>query len=121
MDITLIVNGLDLHEKLSTYNVTEEVSYRKVITTLDDVEHPYPGTKKTVISFSLFPLTDEESSDLYDALSALIFSATFTNQHKNTDETKRVRLTTNLDSTFALKSIDGKRRYKGGSIQLRGL
>ena len=40
MDVTLIVNGLDLSLKLSTYSVTEEVTYRKVITTLDDVEHP---------------------------------------------------------------------------------
>ena len=63
MDVTLIVNGLDLSSKLSTYSVTEEVTYRKVITTLDDVEHPYPGAKRTTIIFSLFPLTDDEIQD----------------------------------------------------------
>lgn len=121
MDITLIINGLDLHEKLSTYSVTEEVTYRKVITTLDDAEHPYPGTKKTVVTFSLFPLTDEENAALYENLKDLIFSATYTNQYKNADETKRVRLMSSLESVFALRSVDGKRRYKGGDILLRGL
>lgn len=119
MDVTLIVNGLDLSSKLSTYSVTEEVAYRKVITTLDDVEHPYPGAKRTTITFSLFPLTDDESAALYSALSSLMFDATYTNQHKGVEETRRVRLMTNLESSFALKSIDGKRRYKGGTIQLR--
>lgn len=121
MDVTLIVNGLDLSAKLSTYSVTEEVTYRKVITTLDDVEHPYPGAKRTIIKFSLLPLTDSESAELYDALGALVFSATYTNQYKGVDETKRVRLMTSLESVFALKSVDGKRRYKGGEIQLRRL
>ena len=121
MDVTLIVNGLDLSSKLSTYSVTEEVTYRKVITTLDDVEHPYPGAKRTTIIFSLFPLTDEESTSLYSAISALMFDATYTNQHKGVEETRRVRLMTNLESAFALKSMDGKRRYKGGEIQLRRL
>ena len=119
MDVTLIVNGLDLSSKLSTYSVTEEVTYRKVITTLDDVEHPYPGSKRTTITFSLFPMTDDESAALYSALSSLVFDATYTNQHKGVDETNRVRLMTSLESAFALKSVDGKRRYKGGTIQLR--
>lgn len=121
MDVTLIVNGLNLSSKLSTYSVTEEVTYRKVITTLDDVEHPYPGAKRTTITFSLFPMTDEESTELYNKLGALVFDATYTNQYKSVDETNRVRLITNLESSFALKSIDGNRRYKGGEIQLRRL
>ena len=121
MDVTLIVNGLDLSSKLSTYSVTEEVTYRKVITTLDDVEHPYPGAKRTTITFSLFPMTDEESTELYNKLGALVFDATYTNQYKGVDETNRVRLITNVESSFALKSIDGKRRYKGGEIKLRRL
>ena len=121
MDVTLIVNGMDLSTKLSTYSVTETVTYRNVITTLDDVEHPYPGAKRTIITFSVFPMTDEESAALYNTLSALMFDATYTNQYKGVDETKRVRLMTNLESAFALKSVDGKRRYKGGEIQLRGL
>lgn len=121
MDVTLIVNGLDLSARLSTYSVSEEVAYRQVIVTLDDAEHPYPSTTRPIITFSLWPMTDEESAALYSALSALVFDATYTNPHKNADETKRVRLMTSLESAFALKSVDGKRRYKGGQIQLRRL
>lgn len=121
MDVTLIVNGLDLSQKLSTYSVVEEVTYRKIITTLDDVEHPYPGATRTTITFSLFPMTDDESAELYGALSEIMFEATYTNQHKGVDETNRVRLMTSLESAFALKSVDGKRRYKGEKIQLRRL
>ena len=66
-------------------------------------------------------MTDDESAALYSALSALMFDATYTNQYKGVDETKRVRLMTSLESAFALKSVDGKRRYKGGEIQLRRL
>jgi hypothetical protein len=121
MDVTLTINGYDAHKRLSTYNVTEEVTYRKVITALDDTEYPYPAKNRPIITFSMWPLTDEESAKLYNALSGLTFTATFTNQHKNQDETRRVRVVSNLESAFALKSVDGKRRYKGGEIQLRGL
>lgn len=121
MGLTLVVNGLDLHSKLSTYVVTKEISYKKVITTLDNVDHPYPAARKIVISFSLFPLTDEESAELYNALYPMVFMAKFTNPYAARDEQKCVRITSNVESTFALESIDGKRRYKGGTIQLREL
>lgn len=121
MDVTLVIDGLDLSRKLSTYLVTQEVSYRKVVTTLDDVEHPYPGAVKSVVTFSMLPLTDSESADLYSKLSSLIVNATFTNQHNGMDETKRVRVVSDIESKFLLLSVDGKRRYLGGEIQLRAL
>lgn len=121
MDVTLIVNGLDLSKQLSTYNVTEEVSYRKVVTTMDEKEHAYPGVKRPVVTFSLLPMTDRESTTLFNSLYDLIFNATFTNQHSGIDETRRVRLTSNLDSAFLLLSVDGKRRYRGGEIQMRAI
>lgn len=121
MEVTLRVNGLDLSNRLSTYSVTQEITYRKVITTLDDVEHPYPGAKRTVIDFSLFPMTDEESTKLYTALSDLVFDTSYTDPHTYADESKRMRLVSNLESVFLLLSVDGKRRYKGGTIQLRAL
>ena len=121
MELTLTVNGLDLHKALSTYSVTQEIEYPEVITTLDNVEHPYFGKRRTIITFSLFPVTDLEASNLYDALSGLVFNATYQNPHTNAVETKRVRLVSDLEAAFALLSIDGKRRYKGGTIQLREL
>lgn len=122
MEVTLITNGLDLSKRLSTYNVVKEITYKKVVTTMDDTEHPYPGAKKDVITFSLLPMTDAEGAEVYDALSLLIFDATFTAQYeRGIDVTKRVRVTSNIESTFLLMSVDGKRRYKGGEIQLREL
>lgn len=121
MEITLNINGLDLHKKLSTYNMTKDVSYRKVITTLDEIEHPYPGAQRCVVTFSLFPLTDSESTKLYTALHDLIVPATFTNPYTGMDETRQLRVISSLESAFLLLSVDGLRRYKGGQIQLREL
>jgi len=121
MNITLNVNGLDLHNHVSTYKVTEENKYRKVITTLDDTEYPYPRTSKTILTFSLLPMTEEESKTVYSALSDFVFYASFTNPFANRDETRKMRVTSNIETTFALLSVDGKRRYKGGAIQLREL
>lgn len=121
MELTLTVNGLDLHKKLSTYAVTKSTEYPEVITTLDNVEHPYFGKRRVIVTFSLFPMTDLESSELYDALSDLVFNTTYQNPHTNAVETKRVRLVSDLEATFGLLSVDGKRRYKGGTIQLREL
>lgn len=120
MDVTLIVNGLDLHEKLATFRVTMEVTYRKVLTTLGGTERAFGKRTRPVITFSLFPLTDEENASLYQALDALEFSATFTNTNTGKDEIRTVRLASDLESSFALRSVDGKRRYRGKEIQLRG-
>ena len=121
MEVTLSINGLDLHRKLSTYTMTKDVSYRKVIITLDEVEHPYPGAQKAVVTFSLFPLTDSESTELYNALYPLIIPVSFTNPYTSRDETKQMRVVSSMESVFALLSVDGKRRYKGSQIQLREL
>lgn len=121
MQITLSINGLDLHRKLSTYKMTQDITYRKVITTLDEIEHPYPGAIKSVVTFTLLPLTDSESEELYTALKDLIITATYTNQYTGIDETKLVRVVSSIESTFALLSVDGMRRYRGGQIQLREL
>lgn len=120
MDVTLIVNGLDLHDKLSTYRVTKEVSYKSVLEAIDGTEYAFGGKTRLSISFSMVPMTDEESTELFRALSALVFPVTFTNQYDGEDQSRTLRLVSNLDSAFALRSVDGKRRYKGGEIQLRG-
>lgn len=119
MDITLTIDGLALSSRLSTYSVTQEVTYRKIITTLDETEHPYPGKVRPIINFSLIPGTDEEDAELYNTLENLIFNVTYT--EKGVDVTRKMRLVSNLESLFLLKSVDGKRRYRQGNIQLRGL
>lgn len=119
--ITLTVNGLDLSGKLSTYRTVKKVTYTDVLTALDGTEYPFPGTTKTEIVFSVLPMTDEEATALYDALSVLVFQATYTDQYAGNDRTVNVRVISNIEGAFLLQSVDGKRRYKGSAITLRVL
>lgn len=121
IDVTLIVNGLDLHESLSTYKASIEISYHDVITTLDEVEHAYPGKNRDIVDFSLLPLTDRTASQLYDALSDLIIPVTFTSPHYISEVSKTMRVVSDLEATFGLRSGDGNRYYKGGTISLRAV
>ena len=119
MDVTLKIDGFSVSERLATYSVTEEVEYSSVITTLDGVEHPCGGTLRPIVNFTLLPGTEEEDTALYEKLRNLVVSTTYT--HRGKDYTKKMRLVSNLESVFLLTSVDGKRRYKSGTIQLRRL
>ena len=122
MDIVLITNGLDLSAKVSTYATSKEITFKRVVTTMDNVEHPDPGYSKDVVTFSLLPMTELEGFEVYSALSSLIFDVTFTSQYDAEHTVKKtMRVTSNLESTFLLMSVDGKRRYRGGEISLREL
>ena len=57
MDITLKLGALDVHEKVSTYSAQREVSYGKIVVTMDDVEHAVRSKDRYVVTFSLFPRT----------------------------------------------------------------
>jgi len=118
IDVSFSIGETSWSQKLSTFSVQKDPLFRKIVTTLDDVDHPYPGTFKTVIDFSLVPLTDEESANLYNDLSAFVFYVTYTDPHIG-ETRKKMRLNSNLSSAFALRSIDGNRYYKGGTIQFR--
>lgn len=117
--ITLIVNGLDIGNKLSTYSVDKEIQYKKIITTLDNSEHPVSGSERNIVRFSMVPMTEEEAFALHDALSDLVFDCTFTENGSN--KTEFMRLASDLHSAFLLTSVDGKRRYRCGQIVLRGV
>lgn len=119
MNITLNIDDFSVGNRLSSFSVTEKISYKKVITTLDGVDHPYPGIIKPVVTFSLLPGTGEEDSELYKRLKRLILTVTYTD--KDREVTRKMRVISDLESVFLLTSFDGKRRYKTGAIQLRGL
>lgn len=119
MDITLKIGTLDVHEKLSTYSVQREVSYSKVIVTMDDDEHAVRSKDRYVVKFSLFPMTEDEVTAYCNALRASAIDVTFSDPYTKSVVTKTMRVTSNLDAAFALLSVDGKRRYKGGEIQMR--
>lgn len=119
MNITLKIGTLDVHDRLSTYSVQREVSYGKIIVTMDDVEHAARSKDRYVVTFSLFPMSEEDATAYCNALLASTIEVTFSDPYTKTDMVKPMRVTSNLDATFALLSVDGKRRYKGGEIQMR--
>ena len=119
MDIMLKIGTLYTHNKLSTYSVQREITYDKVITTMDGVEHASRNKDRYIVSFSFFPMTESEATEYCAALSGSTVSVTFTDPYTGTDIVKTMRTTSNLDAAFALVSVDGKRRYKGGTIQMR--
>lgn len=118
--LTLSIAGVDFSSSVSTYKVMKEVTYKKIITTLDDVEHPYPGKLRDILSVSFLPMTEAEATRLYTALNRLSVSVIYTDPSKSgATTTKTMRVTSNIEAVFALKSVDGKRRYTGGEIELR--
>lgn len=119
MDVTFKIGTLDLHDKLSTYTVTWEISYPKVITTLDNVEHPFAAPKRAIVDFSLLPVDDDLATRIYDALANQVQQVAFTDPHNSADIIRTMRLTSNLEAAFGLKSVNGKRYYRGGEMQMR--
>ena len=119
MDITLKIGTLDMNKKVSAYSVKREITYDKVVTTMDGVEHASRNKDRYIVSFSFFPMTEIEATEYCSALSESTVSVTFTDPYTGNDTVKTMRATSNLDAAFALVSVDGKRRYKGGTIQMR--
>lgn len=118
MNVKLVANGVDFSGKLSTYDAYMEVT-QKVLNMLDDSDRPFPAVMRPVVVFSLLPMTDEESTQTYNVLKDIIFSATF--EISGQEMTAEMRVVGNLGDKFLLTSPDGKRRYKGREIMLRGL
>ncbi len=123
MDVILLINGRVFSPRLSTYSVEQEISYAKVITTADGTEHSSPPKFRDIVRFSLFPFNDEEANKDYIALSApfLMVSYTDPSVDRGIKEFRKMRLDSNLNRIFGLRSIDGNRYYKGGEIVLRAV
>lgn len=119
MDITWIINGTNIGEKLSTYRVDKEIAYQDVITTLDGTEYPVGKTSRTILRFTLLPVTEQESKELDRIFRSAIFEATY--PENGGTKTEAFRLDSDLNNIFLLNSTDGKRRYRGDEIVLRGV
>ena len=121
MDVTLEINGRDFSSRLSTYRVEQEVTYPDMLTTMDGTEHYGKPYKRDVIYFSLFPFDDDTASQDYLVLSDSSLSVNYTNPQADNAEKlyKEMKLYSSLSAVFGLRSVDGKRYYKGGEIALR--
>lgn len=119
MDITLTLNGRDFSGRVDKYAVKKVIISGPVVTTLDYVEHAPIQKHRDEIRFTLIPSSDAVATLDYAALDDGVFSATYTDPNTSTNRTKNVRVTSDLNSVFGLKSVDGNRYYKQGEIVLR--
>ena len=121
MDVTLKINGRDFSTRLSTYRVEQEITYPDMMTTMDGTEHYGNPYRRDVIYFSLLPFDDDTANQDYAVLSDSSLSVNYTNPHADNAEKlyKEMKLYSNLSAVFGLRSVNGKRYYKGGEIALR--
>ena len=121
MDVTLEINGRDFSSRLSTYRVEQEITYPDMIVTMDGTEHYGKPYKRDVIYFSLFPFDDDTANQDYLVLSDSSLSVNYTNPQADNAEKlyKEMKLYSSLSAVFGLRSVNGKRYYKGGEIALR--
>lgn len=121
MDVTLKINGRDFSPRLSTYRVEQEITYPDMLTTMDGTEHYGKPYRRDVIYFSLFPFDDDTANQDYAALSDSSLSVNYTNPQADNAEKlyKEMKLYSSLSAAFGLRSVNGKRYYKGGEIALR--
>ena len=121
MDVTLEINGRDFSSRLSTYRVEQEITYPDMLTTMDGTEHYGKPYMRDVIYFSLFPFDDDTANQDYAVLSDSSLSVNYTNPQADNAERlyKDMKLYSNLSAVFGLRSVNGKRYYKGGEIALR--
>lgn len=121
MDITLTLNTRDFAPRVVSYEIKKVLEQGRVVKTLDKTEHTPTAVTRDVITFSLFPQTDANATADYNKLKDMQFSATYTDPYSNADVTKTVRVTSDLNAVFGIKSADGNRYYKGGAITLRAV
>ena len=121
MNVTLTIAGRDFSSRLSTYTVTKETAYQTLVTTMGGVEHPAGVMSRDIITFTLWPMSGATAAADYAALRPRVFSVTFTNPHTGEVSTKQMRVDTDLEAVFGLKSVDNNNYYKGGKITLRAL
>lgn len=121
MDVTLEINGRDFSSRLSTYRVEQEVTYPDMLTTMDGTEHYGKPYKRDVIYFTLLPFDDDTANQDYMVLADTSLTVNYTNpQAKDSEKLyKPMKLFSNLSAVFGLRSVNGKRYYKGGEIALR--
>ena len=118
IDVVFKINNVDYSRLLSTYKVTIETEYPHTMTAIDGTEYGY-AMKRPTVKFSLLPLTDQQTAELYENILSMDVMCEFTDPYRNMPVSARMRVTTSLESVFGLRSIDGNRYYKGGEITLR--
>lgn len=123
MDVTLTINGLDFSSRLTQYGVEQEITYPDMVTTIDGTEHYGKPHKRDIINFRLLMFDDNQAQEDYEALKASTLFVTYTNPQapKQLKVERVMKVTSNLQATFGIRSWNGLRYYTGGIITLRAV
>lgn len=123
MDVTLEINGRDFSSRLSTYRVEQEITYSNVLTTMDGTEHYGKTMIRDTVRFSLLPFDDGTAAEDCATLtkSELEVNYTVPQAGGSLKQNIAMKLQSNLNAAFGLRSVNGKRYYKGSEIVLRAI
>ena len=85
---------------------------------MDGTEHVRNRLRPTV-TVSFIPMTDSDAANLFNMLRQTSVVVTYTDPHTNGAKTAAMTATGDFEAAFGLRSIDGNRYYKGGTITFR--
>lgn len=119
IDVIFTVNGHDFSKSLSTYQITQEIKYSKVITTMDGTEHPIGETRRDIILFTLLPGL-ENDYEFYEAMMERPLIVEYSTKDRMVQKGE-FRLDCNLNEIYLLKNCYGDIYYNGSQIKFRAL
>lgn len=119
IDVIFTVNGHDFSKSLSTYQITQEIKYSQVITTMDGTEYPIGETRRDIILFTLFPVA-ENDYEFYEAMMERPLIVEYSTKDRMVQKGE-FRLDCNLNEIYLLKNCNGDIYYNGSQIKFRAL
>lgn len=119
IDVVFNVNDHDFSQSLSTYQVTQEIKYSHVITTMDGTEYPIGETRRDIIIFTLLPGL-ENDHEFYDAMMERPLIVEYSTKDRMVQK-REFRIDCNLTEMYLLKNCRGDIYYNGGQIKFRAL
>lgn len=117
--IALFINGVNYSNRLASYKVTRNITFRKVVPNLLGKERAYGKVEIINIAFKLITASDEQSAADYNNLKDGIFRVIYTDTATNASATTTMRLNSNINKVYGLRSYDGHIYYTGDEIVLR--
>lgn len=118
LDVTFTLEDVDYSQYLLSYDVSHEIEQRVNMTALDGTEYTVTQIRPSII-FSLDPLSDEQSESLYRILSRNNIKVIYTDPYLGDNQFAIMRVTSEINSAFVIRSTGGNRYYRGDKITLR--
>jgi hypothetical protein len=80
IDVTFSFNNMSLSSLLSTYQVVHNVENTVSLTALNGTQHTH-SWRRPEIQFSLIPITDQQATTIYNKLSTLTGTVSYTDPY----------------------------------------